>query len=138
MSEAIFPELAGLLSEVLAGVLIAEPSFERLMAEDVVFEFPYAPDGFTRRIEGRAALTQYLTTVAGGIAIDQIHAGTVMVSPDHAMLEMHMKGHRRGDGQAYDQTYVAVIALAEGRITHYRDYWNPLPVLAASSAGALA
>jgi ketosteroid isomerase-like protein len=42
-------------------------------------------------------------------------------------------------GVAYDQTYISVVTLRDGRIARYKDYWNPLVALAAlGGAEALA
>ncbi|WP_329258475.1 nuclear transport factor 2 family protein [Actinoallomurus sp. NBC_01490] len=32
-------------------------------------------------------------------------------------------------GDPFDMTYIAVVTVEDGRITFYRDYWNPLAVL---------
>jgi ketosteroid isomerase-like protein len=34
-------------------------------------------------------------------------------------------------GAPYNQLYISVVTLRDGRIAHYRDYWNPLVVLTA-------
>jgi ketosteroid isomerase-like protein len=38
-------------------------------------------------------------------------------------------------GEPYDQSYVGVLTAREGRITRYRDYWNPLKSLGTALRG---
>src|SRR5215469_15845676 len=41
-----------------------------LCADDVVFEFPFAPPGRPARVEGKPALRDYLKAVAGRVRIE--------------------------------------------------------------------
>ncbi len=44
-----------------------------------------------------------------------------------AIMETFMKS----TGKPYLQNYISVIETKDGKIVHYKDYWNPLVVLAA-------
>ena len=133
---ALFPELAAALCAALPDQLTRADSFEQLMAEDVRFDFPYAPAGLVRRIEGRAALTDYVRALAPGFRIDQIEVVHAHADKDgqHATVEMALKGVF--NGQPYHQDYVSVLTLTDGRISHYRDYWNPLALPAMTEISA--
>lgn len=41
-------------------------------AADVVFEFPFAPPGRPRRLQGRGAVSNYLTQVYARIRIERV------------------------------------------------------------------
>ena len=51
--------------------------------------------------------------------------------PDTVVLEFFGRGEGVITGEAYEQRYISVIRLRDGRITHYKDYWNPIAVLQA-------
>ncbi|WJV48799.1 nuclear transport factor 2 family protein [Streptomyces flavofungini] len=101
-----------------------------LFAEDGVAEFPFAPEGYPRRIEGRDAIGAYLRGLGGQIAYEDfpyvdIHETT---SPERIVVEMRATGRVTTTGDPFDMTYVAVVTVRDGHFTHYRDYWNPLGI----------
>jgi ketosteroid isomerase-like protein len=129
-----FPSLSTLLRQALGEALASDAdTLLEMCAEDVVFEFPYHPPGFTERLEGRAALETYLPTVSKLISIESMTLKHAFISAegDAAAIEFSCKGHSPDTGARYDQDYVSIIELKNGRISRYRDYWNPLVVLSA-------
>jgi uncharacterized protein len=99
-----------------------------LCADDVVFEFPFAPPGRPARVEGKPALGDYLQALAGRVRLEgvsnlEIHE---TVKPDVAIIEMTMTGTVTATGAPYEQSYVSVLTVRDGLIVRYRDYWNPL------------
>lgn len=136
MSKSIdqFPSLSTLLRQALGDALASDAqTLLEMCAEDVVFEFPYHPPGFTERLEGRAELEAYLLSVSKLISIESMtlkHA-FISVGGDTAAIEFSCKGHSPDTGARYDQDYVSILELKDGRISRYRDYWNPLVVLSA-------
>ncbi|GMX65427.1 hypothetical protein Elgi_46970 [Paenibacillus elgii] len=48
-----------------------------LFDENVVFEFPYAPDAYTRKLEGKTALYQHVKELFGMIEIDLFTAPAI-------------------------------------------------------------
>ncbi|BCP53968.1 hypothetical protein K32_25850 [Kaistia sp. 32K] len=111
----------------------AAGDFVEMMAPDGVMEFPYAPAGYVRRIEGREALAAYLGRFVDILAIDRMTDPTVHFTRDAdvVILEFGCEGLGLKTGQPYDQRYISVITLKDGRIARYRDYWNPLVVIDA-------
>lgn len=99
-----------------------------LCADDVVFEFPFAPPGRPTRVEGKPALSDYLQSISGrrhieGVRDLEIHE---TVKPDVAIIEMTLTGTVTATGAPYEQSYVSVLTVRDGLIARYRDYWNPL------------
>lgn len=113
-------------------------SFVDMMAEHAVMEFPYALPGLPVRLDGREAVARHLERAAGIIAFDRMGAPTVhrSIDPDLIILEFDGFGHGVETGEPYDQRYISVIRTDNGRITHYRDYWNPIAVLRARKGTA--
>ncbi|AKN68457.1 phenazine biosynthesis protein PhzA/PhzB [Streptomyces sp. PBH53] len=99
-----------------------------LWAEDGVMEFPFAPDGWPRRLEGRAAVAAYMRHYPDHIDLHdfpelRVHETT---EPGTIVVEMRGVGRLVATGAPFDMTYIAVVQVRDGRITSYRDYWNPL------------
>ncbi|WP_030677576.1 nuclear transport factor 2 family protein [Streptomyces cellulosae] len=96
-----------------------------------VFEFPFAPDGWPKRLEGKAAIADYMRAYPDHIDLHdfphvEIHQTTATQT---IVVEMRAVGLLVATGSPYDMTYIAVVTVEDGRITRYRDYWNPLVVL---------
>ncbi|MFD4264106.1 nuclear transport factor 2 family protein [Streptomyces sp. NPDC058534] len=99
-----------------------------LWADDAVMEFPFAPEGWPRRLEGREAVAAYMRHYPDHIDLHdfpelRIHETT---DPTTVVVEMRAVGRLVRTGAPYDMTYIAVVTVEDGRFTSYRDYWNPL------------
>lgn len=135
-----FPSLSSVLRKALGDLVSAEATSLLDMCDDnIVFEFPYAPEGFTVRLVGKEALKAYLPTVADLLTIESITLSRVIIAADSeaAMIEFSCKGYSNQTGARYDQVYVSVVELQAGRITRYRDYWNPLVLLSATKTSPI-
>jgi len=102
--------------------------------DDVVLEFPYAPAGRPRRVEGKPAVEDYLRAVPGQVQFERITRQHVhqTVDPATAIVEWSASGHVKATGALYEMSYVVVLTLVDGLIAVYRDYWNPLTLLDAA------
>ncbi|MFF5515404.1 nuclear transport factor 2 family protein [Streptomyces coeruleorubidus] len=99
-----------------------------LWAEDGVMEFPFAPPGRPRRLEGKEAVAAYMRPYPDHIDLHdfpdlRIHRTT---DPETIVAEMRGVGRLVKTDSPYDMTYVAVVTVRDGLIASYRDYWNPL------------
>lgn len=102
-----------------------------LWAEGGVMEFPFAPDGWPERLDGREAIAAYMRPYTDHIDLRdflglRIHR---TADPETIVIEMRGVGRLVETGGPFDMTYIAVVTVREGRFTSYRDYWNPLAVL---------
>ncbi|MEW2296379.1 nuclear transport factor 2 family protein [Streptomyces sp. NPDC006743] len=107
------------------------PAWTELWADDGVAEFPFAPDGWPRRLEGKEAVAAYMRPYPDHIDLHdfpdlRIHHTT---DPRTVVAEMRGVGRLVRTGAPFDMTYIAVVTVRDGRIISYRDYWNPLAVL---------
>jgi len=120
----VFSKLAAGVSSNDSGALVD------MCADDVVFEFPFAPPGRPARVEGKPALGEYLRGISGRMRIEgvsnlEIHE---TVKPEVAIIEMTLTGTVTATGAPYEQSYVVILTVRGGLIARYRDYWNPLRV----------
>ena len=132
-----FPFLAKvteMLRHALAGDLASGTAdYLDPFAEDAVFEFPFSPGGGVH-VEGKQRMTEYLHSIEGGVALDQftLKARYPMTDGKTTVLEYDSKGRHRASGRPYVQSYIAVMQVSDGRITWFREYLNPLAVMAAA------
>jgi hypothetical protein len=99
-----------------------------LCADDVVAEFPFAPEGSPRRLEGREALYEYLRDYPSVIDVRSIpHLRTYSTDdPNVAIAEWSSSGEVLTNGNAYEMSYATFVTFKDGLIINYREYWNPL------------
>jgi uncharacterized protein len=104
-----------------------------LWTDDCVFEFPFAPPGYPQRLEGREAVWDYIKDYPARIDLKAFHDVHYLhgADPDVLVVEMRSEGQVVGTGTPYDVQYISIITIRDGRIAHYRDYWNPLAVASA-------
>ncbi|UUN27490.1 nuclear transport factor 2 family protein [Streptomyces sp. FIT100] len=113
-----------------------------LFADDALVEFPFAPDGFPSRLEGRAALAAYMRDYPDRIDMREVPRLDVLGTdaPGTVVAEMRVTGLLVATGEPYAMDYIVVMTAEGGRIVRWRDYWNPLAVPAptreAMSLGA--
>jgi uncharacterized protein len=103
-----------------------------LFVENAVIEFPYA---FTTpgRLEGKEALYNYMKDVPA--QMQNLVFSNIQVyptsNPNVVLAEVHGEADIVSTGRHYQQDYVMRLEIREGRIIHYREYWNPMPALEA-------
>lgn len=136
-----FDSFSDLLRGALGSRLTANQEMADLFTQDVVFEFPYAPEGLPRRLDGMAALVDHLTRLESMLKLSECTLHAVHPSDDTVIVEFSCDGSGIATGLPYYQDYISVVTLRDGRISRYRDYWNPLVALSAlggAQAAAMA
>jgi ketosteroid isomerase-like protein len=103
-------------------------AFAGLWAEHGVVEFPFAPSGYPQRVEGRAAVREYLRGYPDLLDVREITDRVLhrTVDPEVVVVEFEAAGVVVATGRPYRLRYIAVVTVRDGEIRHYRDYWNPL------------
>lgn len=106
------------------------PAWVALWAEDGLMEFPFAPDGWPQRLEGKEAVAAYMRHYPDHIDLHDFPAVQIHETndPDTIVVEMRGVGRVVATDAPLDMTYIAVVTVRAGLITTYRDYWNPLAV----------
>jgi uncharacterized protein len=126
-----FDTFSDLLRAALGNRLAPSDSLLGMFAEDIIFEFPYAPEGLPKRLDGVAALDAHLQKLGPLIDFGAMVLESVYASGATIVFEFSCTGRGVRTGAPYDQDYISVVTLRDGRITRYRDYWNPSVVLTA-------
>lgn len=104
-----------------------------LCAPDVVAEFPFAPEGSPRRIEGRNALYEYLRGYPDVIDVQSLPTMRIFGTddPNVAIADWSVSGRVLTNGNPYEMSYGTFATVRAGAIIKYREYWNPMEFLAA-------
>ena len=111
--------------------------FAGLWAEDGVMEVPFAAPGYPTRLEGRAAVVEYLRGYPDILDIREIPDPVIhqSVDPEVAIVEMEAVGRVVATGAPYALRYIAVITVRDNEIQSYRDYWSPQAAAEIMGAG---
>lgn len=129
------PSFGAMLRAALGDAIApcAGTDFLAMCADDIVFQFPYAPAGSVTEVRGKAKLAAYLAKVGTLIVFDVMEMPVTHASKDGEtfVIEFSCKGRGVATGARYDQSYISVLRVCDGRIVQYRDYWNPLVLLSA-------
>lgn len=109
-------------------------AFAQLWAPDGTMEFPFAGPGQPARLEGRAAVEEYLADYTQMLDVRRIVSQTrhQTLTPDTVIVEFEVEGVAVAAQQPYAMRYIAVITVGPDGIRGYRDYWSP-----AAAADAL-
>lgn len=126
-----FDSFTNLLRGALGDRLAAGTEMMDIFAEDIIFEFPYAPEGLPKRLDGIPALSDHLARLAPMLDLGEFTLRAIHPSDETVVLEFSCEGKGADTGRSYDQDYISVLTLRQGQVARYRDYWNPLVALSA-------
>ena len=102
-----------------------------LFDQAVIFEFPFISKQHPKQIEGREALQQHLEMLETMLVITSFTKPIIHVSADSPVFFAQFEGSGTllADGKPYEQQYISVVELKDGKIVRYQDYWNPLAMM---------
>ncbi|XBS68771.1 nuclear transport factor 2 family protein [Acerihabitans sp. KWT182] len=100
--------------------------YMKMYAPDAVHEFPFAPEGGVRRLEGRDMIAAYMRKLPEIIRFGSLSDIRVRETGNEVIIEATGHHHRLADNAPRELNYVWFITLREGLVTHFRDYMNPL------------
>ena len=112
--------------------------WSELCTEDVVAEFPFAPEGSQARFEGRAALYEYLRNYPSFIDVKSLPTLRTYSTddPNVAIAEWSASGKVLTNGNPYEMSYATFVTFRDGLISNYREYWNPQAFQKAMNGGS--
>jgi ketosteroid isomerase-like protein len=115
-------------------------AWSELCDENVVVEFPFAPEGSPSRLEGRQAIYDYLRNYPDMIDIKEITGFKIYPTddPNTAIADWSVRGRVISNGNPYSMSYATFVTLRNGLIVKYKEYWNPMAFLKALSGASFA
>ncbi|MEZ0049979.1 ketosteroid isomerase-like protein [Mycobacterium sp. MAA66] len=107
--------------------------FFDLLADDVVFDFIITVPDYPRHVVGRDNLIELYRGYGSTFFLDhcddlQVHRSR---STSTVVLEYSSTGKVVATGKPYGNRYISVVTIENRKVTHWRDYLDPLLVLAA-------
>jgi uncharacterized protein len=105
-----------------------------LLAEDAVFEMPYAPEGFERRIAGRDNILAFVETVPDLVDAENLHdlrLETYHSDPGEIVAEYRSDMVIKPTGAEYRNEYVGRFTVRDGHITRFAEYYDPIRLVVA-------
>jgi ketosteroid isomerase-like protein len=108
-------------------------------AEDVTLEMPFTLPGVPRVTKGREELRRRFRRAGEARRITKADNVVVHETTDPSVLVAEFDLHQDMGGESFVATYVMVLTIKDGLITHTRDYTDTAAVLdrlkASSPAG---
>jgi uncharacterized protein len=116
----------------LAGIADGGHFFD-LLAEDVIFDYIITVPGYPRHIEGRKAVAELYRPYGTAIVLDRCYDLAVHhdTKKGVVVLEYASEGRVVATGAAYANRYISVLTINGRKVTHWRDYLDPLAVFDA-------
>lgn len=102
-----------------------------IYAEDVVFEFPYAPEGHTRELNGHAGVSRFLENIGKFTEGFALGVPNIREVSEGVIAEYHGDAVFKDSQKPYSQDYVAVVKVVDGKIQSLREYYDGIRVLRA-------
>jgi hypothetical protein len=98
-------------------------------AEDAVLALPYAHAGTPREVVGRDAIIDYI-----GLLGDHFSQGiffghtfdTMADNPNEVIARYSASTELLSTGRRYENTYVTLIEVREGKVVRYTEYFDPI------------
>jgi ketosteroid isomerase-like protein len=121
-----------IIEQGLQGLADGDHFFE-LLADDVVFDFVITGPDYPRRVIGRDNLIELYRGYGSTFFLDRCHDLRVHRSDSTStvVLEYGSEGKVVATGYPYSNRYISVITLKDRKVSHWRDYLDPLRVFAA-------
>jgi uncharacterized protein len=105
-----------------------------LLADDAVFEMPYAPDGFERRFVGREDIIAFVETIPSIIDAENLHdvrLETFASDPGEIVAEYRSDMLIKPTNAVYRNEYVGRFTVRDGRIARFAEYYDPIRLVIA-------
>jgi len=119
---------ADLLRRHIETLVDDNASWQTLLADDVVWELPFAPAvGHPARVTGKAEVMKFAAWFVGAVEnfrfFDlRIHS---FADADAAVAEVKGEGRIKTTGRVYRQEYVVFLRASAGKIAVLREYFDP-------------
>jgi uncharacterized protein len=102
--------------------------FVNLFAPDGVIELPFAGPDLPARLEGQQAIRDFSSrTEASPLRIDDLETFALhhTSDPEVVIVELDSRVTHATTGQTRTVRSIQVFRIREGKILHFRDYFNP-------------
>lgn len=105
-------------------------AFANVWADDAIQDMPYSPEGFPKQLNGKAQLVQHYSGWPNNSGHANFTKGITfypMNDPQAVFVEYHGDVDVIPTGRKYIQDYGGLFQVKNGKITFFREYFNPVP-----------
>jgi ketosteroid isomerase-like protein len=122
-----------IIRDGLEGYADGEDYFD-LLADDVIFEYVISVPGYPKRVEGRRNIIELYSDYDDYMTVHTADNLRAYRDPQASVviLEYEVHGQSAQTGRPYDNRFVSVITIKDKKVTHWRDYLDPIAVFDAS------
>jgi ketosteroid isomerase-like protein len=102
--------------------------FVTVLADDFVQDMPNAPEGLPKRIENRAELIKHYGSwlaISGKTSFTKELLFYPTLDPQTVIVEFRGLADINMTGYQYDQRFIGIFHVENGKITLFREYYNP-------------
>ena len=122
-----------IIEKGLDGIANGGQQFFDLLAEKVIFDYIITTPGYPRHVEGRKAVAELYRPYGTMIVLDRCHdlAARHDTKTGVVVLEYASEDRVVRIGARYANRYISVLTITDCKVTHWRDYLDPLAVFDA-------
>lgn len=122
-----------IIREGLEGWADGEDYFD-LLIDDVVFEYVISVPGYPGRVEGRQNIIDLYSNYSDYMTVHTADNLRVYRDPEASVvvLEYEVHGESVQTGRPYNNRFVSIITVKDNKVTHWRDYLDPIAVFDAA------
>ena len=122
-----------IIREGLQGLAHGEDYFD-LLADDAVVEYVISVPGYPRRVEGRQAVIDLYSGYDDYMTVRTADNLRVYRDPEAsvAVLEYEVHGESVLTGRPYNNRFASIVTVKDRKVTHWRDYLDPIAVFDAT------
>lgn len=112
---------------------MSQEDYANLFTENAVQEYPYAPEPFATKIEGRNNIAAYIENVVKGATNWNFSdfQFTATSDPDVFFVEFQGSALVPSTRKTYHQLFIARITMSGDKIANFKEFWNPTWILDA-------
>lgn len=122
-----------IIREGLAGLATGQDYFD-LLADDVIFEYVISVPGYPKRVQGRQNIIDLYRDYDDYMTVRSADNLRVYRDPEASVvvLEYEVHGESAQTGRPYNNRFVSIITVKDRKVTHWRDYLDPIAIFDAA------
>ena len=99
-----------------------------MWAEDAVLEFPFAPAGFPRGVQGAAAIDKYFRDALAAVSPIAYpnRVVTPLADPDACVIEFDSQLTVGDDPTVRENSYITIVRVQDGKIAHFKEHYDSI------------
>lgn len=116
------------------GELVDGEDYFDLLADDVAFDYVISVPGYPRHVEGRQNIIDLYSGYDDYMHVRSADHLRVYRDPEASVvvLEYEVHGKSVQTGRPYDNRFVSIITVKDRKVTHWRDYLDPIAIFDAT------